>query len=100
MYKHVCVCVYIHTTETKRVFVYIYTHTQLKQNVCVCVYTHTTESLCCAAETNTIFKSTTLQLKQTKPTFSGEFFGDLVVRIWSFHCCGPGSIPGQETEIP
>ena len=65
MHKHVCVCVYIHATETKR----------------VCVYTHTTESLCCAAETNTIFKSTTLQLKQTKPTFSGEFFGDLVVRI-------------------
>ena len=63
--QNVCLCIYTHTTETKR----------------VCVYTHTIESLCCAAETNTIFKSTTLQLKQTKPTFSGEFFGDLVVRI-------------------
>ena len=22
-----------------------------------------------------------------------------MVRIWHFHCCGPGSIPGQGTEI-
>ena len=30
----------------------------------------------------------------------GEFPGGLVVRIQGFHCCGPGSIPGQETKIP
>ena len=29
----------------------------------------------------------------------GEFPGGLVVRIPGFHCCGPGSIPGWETEI-
>ena len=29
-----------------------------------------------------------------------EFPGGLVVRIWHFHCYGPGSIPGQGTEIP
>ena len=29
-----------------------------------------------------------------------EFPGGLVVRILGFHCCGPGSIPGWETEIP
>ena len=28
-----------------------------------------------------------------------EFPGGLVVRIPSFHCCGPGSIPGEGTEI-
>ena len=26
--------------------------------------------------------------------------GGLVVGIWCFHCCGPGSIPGLGTEIP
>ena len=31
---------------------------------------------------------------------SWEFPGSLVVRIWHFHCHGPGSIPGQGTEIP
>ena len=29
----------------------------------------------------------------------GEFPGGLVVRILGFYFCGPGSIPGQETEI-
>ena len=29
-----------------------------------------------------------------------EFPGGLVVRIQHFHCYGPGSIPGQGTEIP
>ena len=29
----------------------------------------------------------------------GEFSGGLVVKILHFHCCDPGSIPGQETEI-
>ena len=29
-----------------------------------------------------------------------ESLGGLVVRIWHFHCCGLGSIPGQGTEIP
>ena len=29
-----------------------------------------------------------------------EFPGGLVVRIWCFHCWGPGSIPGRGTEIP
>ena len=29
-----------------------------------------------------------------------DFFGGLVVRIWHFHCCGLGLVPGQETEIP
>ena len=24
----------------------------------------------------------------------------LVVRIWSFHCHGPGLVPGRGTEIP
>jgi len=24
-----------------------------------------------------------------------EFPGSLVVRIWCFHCCDPGSIPGE-----
>ena len=28
------------------------------------------------------------------------FPGGRVVRIWRFHCCGPGSIPDWETEIP
>ena len=31
---------------------------------------------------------------------SGDFLGGLMVRILSFHCCGPESVPGQETEIP
>ena len=29
-----------------------------------------------------------------------EFLGGPVVRTWRFHCCGPGSIPGQGTKIP
>ena len=29
-----------------------------------------------------------------------EFPGDPVVRIWHFHCRGPGSIPSQGTKIP
>ena len=29
-----------------------------------------------------------------------EFPGGLLVRIWCFHCCGLGSIPGWGTEIP
>ena len=29
-----------------------------------------------------------------------EFLGGLVVRIWCFHCRGPGSIPDRGTEIP
>ena len=29
-----------------------------------------------------------------------EFPGGRVVRIWGFHCCGPGSVPGLGTEIP
>ena len=29
-----------------------------------------------------------------------EFPGVLAVSIWGFHCCGPGSIPSQGTEIP
>ena len=29
-----------------------------------------------------------------------EFPGGLMVRILGFHCHGPGSIPGWETEIP
>ena len=29
---------------------------------------------------------------------SGEFPGELVVRILSFHCHGPGSVPGGGTE--
>ena len=29
----------------------------------------------------------------------GDFPGCPVVRILSFHCCGLGSIPGQENEI-
>ena len=29
-----------------------------------------------------------------------EFPGGIVVRTQPFHCCGPGSIPGQGTEIP
>ena len=29
-----------------------------------------------------------------------EFPGGLVVRILGFHCCGLGSIPSWETEIP
>ena len=28
-----------------------------------------------------------------------KFPGGLVIRIQRFHCCGPGSIPGQGTEI-
>lgn len=31
---------------------------------------------------------------------SREFLGGQVIRIKSFHCCGPGSIPGGGTEIP
>jgi len=27
------------------------------------------------------------------------FPGGLVVRISGLHCCGPGLIPGQETDI-
>ena len=29
-----------------------------------------------------------------------EFPGALVVRIQRFHCCDPGPVPGQGTEIP
>ena len=29
-----------------------------------------------------------------------EFSGGLVVRIWRFHCRGPGSVPGRGIEIP
>ena len=29
-----------------------------------------------------------------------DLLGGLVVRIWQFHCCGLGSVPGWETEIP
>ena len=28
-----------------------------------------------------------------------EFPGGLMVRIPGFHCCGPGSVPGQGAEI-
>ena len=35
-----------------------------------------------------------------KYTYFGEFPGGLVVRIPGFHCHGPGSLPGQGTEIP
>ena len=38
-------------------------------------------------------------LLSSKP-FHAEFPGGLVVRIPGFHCHGPGSIPGQGTEIP
>ena len=31
---------------------------------------------------------------------SREFPGGPVVMTWCFHCRGPGSIPGQGTEIP
>ena len=31
---------------------------------------------------------------------SGEFSGGLAVRVWYFHCHGPGSIPGPRTKIP
>ena len=31
---------------------------------------------------------------------SGELPSGLVVRIPDFHCHGPGSTPGQGTEIP
>ena len=29
-----------------------------------------------------------------------EFPGGPVVRTPGFHCCGPGSVPGQGTKIP
>ena len=29
-----------------------------------------------------------------------KFSGALVASIWCFHCHGPGSIPGWETEVP
>ena len=29
----------------------------------------------------------------------GEFAGGPVIRTWLFHCCGPGSVPGQGTKI-
>ena len=35
-----------------------------------------------------------------KDRINWEFPGGLVVRILGFHCHGPGSIPGQGTEIP
>ena len=30
----------------------------------------------------------------------GEFPDGPVARIWHFHCCSLGSVPGLETEIP
>lgn len=58
-----------------------------------------------------------LNLDKTLGLFSYEYFklfvvyafnnahyrelpGGIVVRIWYCHCCSPGWIPGQETEIP
>lgn len=35
-----------------------------------------------------------------KITMKSKFPGSQVVRIWRFHCPGPGSISGQGTEIP
>ena len=37
-----------------------------------------------------------------RKSVSELFAGDLAVRIpgFQFHCCDPGSIPGQGTEIP
>ena len=32
-------------------------------------------------------------------SYDKEFPGGPVVRIWHFHCWGPGSIPGQGTKI-
>ena len=29
-----------------------------------------------------------------------EFPGGPVIRTWHFHCWGPGSVPGQGTNIP
>ena len=29
-----------------------------------------------------------------------EFPGGLLIRIWCFHCCASGSVPGRGTEIP
>ena len=29
----------------------------------------------------------------------GKFPGGPMIRTWCFHCCGPGSIPGQGTKI-
>ena len=37
--------------------------------------------------------------KQKNYDIQEEFPGDLVVRIPSFHCHGPASVPGQGTEI-
>ena len=38
--------------------------------------------------------------KRIKTILGREFPAGLVVRIWCFHHCGPGSIPGLGTEIP
>ena len=38
--------------------------------------------------------------KEKRKKKKREFPGGLVVRILGFHCHGPGSIPGQGTEIP
>lgn len=35
-----------------------------------------------------------------KKEASGMFPDDVVVGIWSFYRCSPGSIPGLGTEIP
>ena len=37
--------------------------------------------------------------KRKKKKDCWEFPGGLEVRIPGFHCCGPGSIPAQGTEI-
>ena len=39
-------------------------------------------------------------LKQGVPLWPSGFLGSPSSRIPGFHCQGPGSIPGQGTEIP
>ena len=37
--------------------------------------------------------------KRLKTEHKGEFPDGLILKIWGFHCHGPGSIPGRGTEI-
>lgn len=38
--------------------------------------------------------------EQTRAGQSGDFTGSFVVRIWCFHFCGSGLIPGEANKIP
>ena len=51
-------------------------------------------------EVTSLGRESTMIFSLLKRYLLGEFPGGQVVRIWHFHFHGPGSVPGQGTEIP